>query len=118
MHENLPRPVFTADDVDRLARSAAWQAQPELVEALCRTLYELDPMGLRSGENPHAMTEYLAEVDMLVERIPSVRSENDLSVVISTIFDEMFDGAQPTLGWEGVAAATWPTVSGAHARGC
>jgi hypothetical protein len=110
MRGNNQRDALTADDIGRLERSTAWQQRPAMVEALCRLLYEFDPVNIWSGVNPHAMTEYLFEVEMLVDRLPKIRTESEFTSVLATIFDETYAGAPVRCSWADVATAAWPIL--------
>ncbi len=101
---------FTQDDRDRLAGSNAWQEDSGFVESLCRLLYQLDPMGLGcwSGGNPHAMTEYLLEVEMIAKKLPDIGSVRELSVALQAVFQEMFEGQSANCDLEELAEAAWP----------
>ena len=102
---------FTDDDIWRLEQSVAWQQRPALVEALCRLLHDVDPMNIWSGENPHAMTEYLIEVAALVDRMPDILSEQDVASILAAVFDEKFDCHPANCDWQDVAEAAWPAFT-------
>ena len=101
---------FTADDVYRLEQSIAWQQQPDLIETLCRLLHDMDPMGVCSGGNPHAMTEYLVEITALVARMSDIQSEQDVASALAEICAEKFDGHPALCDWGGLARVAWPTL--------
>ena len=101
---------FTADDLYRLERSLAWQEQPALIEALCRLLHDIDPIGLWSGDSPHARTEYLQEAEAITDQTTGIRSEKDLGAVLAAIFKEKFGGSEESSDWSGLAKAILPTL--------
>lgn len=102
---------FTVDDIWRLERSVAWQQRPELIEAFCRLLHDIDPMNIWSGENPHAMTEYLTEAVALASRLSGIQSEQDVASILAAVFDEKFDGHPANCDWEEVAKAALPILT-------
>lgn len=102
---------FTEDDIWRLERSVAWQQHPALVERLCRLLHDVDPMNLWTGENPHALTEYLIEAAALVDGMPKIQSEQDVASALAAVFNQMFDGYPASCAWEELAEAAWPIVA-------
>ncbi len=112
-----PLQEFSDDDKRRLEESAVWQQDPHFVESMCRLFHEMDPMQCWSGENPHAMTEYLIEVDMLAKRMKSIHSVQDLALTLQAIFEEMFAGDETNPDWTALAMAAWQastTFSGAQ----
>lgn len=101
---------FTDEDTDRLEKSSAWKEQPRLIEALCRVLHDVDPMGLWSGENPHARTEYLQEATAIKDRSAGVRSEKDLANVLAVIFEEKFSVLSVSNDWIVLAGSVLPIL--------
>ena len=102
---------FSADDFERLARSRVWKTNPQFVESMCRLFYEVDPGGCFCGVNPHALTEYLREVEMVSERLSEIGSELDLSMALHAIFEEMFEGQPSSCDWAELAKAAWPIAT-------
>ena len=99
--------AFNNHDQKRLSQSVAWQKDPLFVESMCRLLHDVDPMGCWSSENPHVMTEYLREVEMIAMKLPGIGSEQDLLNALREVFDEMFEGQPTDCDWGGLAKAAW-----------
>ena len=103
-------PAFSAEDRVRLSQSSAWHTHPHFVESMCRLFHVIDPMGCWSGTNRHAMTEYLAEVEILAKRLPDIGTEQDLSAAMQSAFHEMFEGHTASCDWDDLAKAAWAMV--------
>ena len=101
---------FTADDLYRLEQSLAWQQQPALIEALCKLLHDIDPMGIWSAENPHARTEYLQEAAAISNQTTGISSERDLGTLVASIFMQKFGNHELNSDWNGLAKALLPTL--------
>ena len=109
---------FTEDDHQRLQRSPAWRKEPGVVESLCRLFCEKDPAGLYSPSNPHAVTEYLQEVEDLFGLLPTIQSERAMAGEIRAIIHRGFASDEPAdeivgfNGWEGLASIAWLELTG------
>lgn len=106
---------FTEEDRIRLSRQKEWIEHPALVEQACLVLHDLDPQGCCSPMNPHAATEYLAEVGHLVQLLPQLDSPLRVEMALDEIFRKMFDGGCCETDWTPVAAALWPDIQQARA---
>ena len=104
--------AFTEDDLWKLERSEAWREKPALVEGLCRILHDVDPAGIWSGMNPAAMTEYLREVEIIVDRLQQVSDEQGLATALEGTFQERFEGQLVFDGWDDLACNIWRLVTG------
>lgn len=104
------KPVFNERERSSLERNKTWQQQPALVEALCMLFHDVDPAQLWSGENPKAQVEYLSEVSVRVEGLPSITDAKQVSTLARDTFHQFFEDHMDFEDWDGLGHAVWQAV--------
>lgn len=105
-------PDFNEKDRACLEKSNAWKKHPRLVEEISRVLAHADPEGLSlwSGYHPSPLTEYMPEVEAIVERLRHVADQQGLARVIEDVFQQWFGDDTSVQDGSELARKIWPVV--------
>jgi len=80
----------------RLMSSSVWAAQPALFEEVLHILFKNDPVLICSPANPRRYSEYAAEVETIVPRLPAAISVDDVQDIVYEEFYRWFDTSART----------------------